>query len=103
MLTYTHHTLTKIEDLLKALGYKVRYEKGSFKNGTCILQQENILVVNRFSTIEMKINSMLQVIQSIDFFQSIEDTMRNDNLKEIQLDEKQRKLFHLLHQMRLEL
>jgi hypothetical protein len=33
MLTFTTHTLEKLEMLLKSAGYKVRYEKGNFKPG----------------------------------------------------------------------
>lgn len=91
MLPYTQNSLSKLEDLLNALGLKVRYERGSFKSGTCMLQKENILVINRFSDIEVKIRSMMQVIQDVELSENIE------------LDEKQRKLYYSLNQMRLEL
>lgn len=91
MLPYTQNSLSKLEDLLNALGLRVRYERGSFKSGTCVLQQENILVVNRFSDIEVKIKSMIVVIQSMELSESME------------LDEKQRKLYYSLSQMSLEL
>ena len=38
MLSLTPHTLEKLEILLKTAGYKVRYEKGNFKTGACLLQ-----------------------------------------------------------------
>ena len=91
MLSYTQTNLSKLEDLLHALGLKVRYERGNFKSGTCVLQQENILVVNRFSDIEVKIKSMIQVIQTVDLTEDID------------LNEKQRKLYYSLSQMDLEL
>lgn len=91
MLPYTQTSLNKLEDLLNALGLKVRYERGSFKSGTCVLQKENILVVNRFSDIEVKIRSMIQVIQGLELSESTE------------LDEKQQKLYYSLSQMTLEL
>lgn len=91
MIPYTQNSLNKLESLLNALGFKIRYERGSFRSGTCILQQENILVVNRFSDIEVKIKSMLQVIQAIELCESIE------------LDEKQQKLYYSLSQMTLDL
>jgi hypothetical protein len=91
MLPYTQTSLNKLEDLLNALGLKVRYERGSFKTGTCVLQKENILVVNRFSDIEVKIRSMIQVIQGLEPSESTE------------LDEKQQKLYYSLSQMTLEL
>jgi hypothetical protein len=91
MLPYTQTSLNKLEDLLNALGLKVRYERGNFKSGTCVLQKENILVVNRFSDIEVKIRSMIQVIQGLEPSESTE------------LDEKQQKLYYSLSQMTLEL
>lgn len=91
MLPYTQTSLNKLEDLLNALGLKVRYERGSFKSGTCVLQKENILVVNRFSDIEVKIRSMIHVIQGLEPSESTE------------LDEKQQKLYYSLSQMTLEL
>src|SRR5690554_5596558 len=91
MLPYTQNSLNKLENLLNALGFKIRYERGSFRSGTCILQQENVLVINRFSDIEVKIKSMVQVIQSFEL---------SDN---IELDEKQHKLYYSLSQMILDL
>lgn len=91
MLPYTQSSLNKLEDLLNALGLKVRYERGSFKSGTCVLQNENILVVNRFSDMEVKIRSMIQVIQGLELSESTE------------LDPKQQKLYYSLSQMTLKL
>lgn len=84
MLAYTQNSLTKLEDLLQALGFKIRYERGSFRSGTCVLQQENILVVNRFSDIEVKIKSMVEVIQTVEISEDMD------------LNEKQQKLYYLL-------
>lgn len=91
MLPYTQNSLTKLEELLKALGYRIRYERGNFRNGTCVLQTEHILVVNRFSDMEVKIKSMIQVIQSIDI------------PKTFVPDQKQEKLLRSLHQTTLDL
>ena len=65
-LTYTPYTLEKLEALLTASGYKVRYEKGSFKTGACMIESSRVVVVNKFSTIESKIYSLINLIHSID-------------------------------------
>lgn len=39
MVKYTSTTLTKIQELVKEAGYVLRYEKGNFKSGYCILQE----------------------------------------------------------------
>ncbi|MEN8248041.1 MAG: hypothetical protein ABFS32_03860 [Bacteroidota bacterium] len=46
--------------------YSLRYERGSFKSGYCILNTEKVAVVNKFFTPEGKINCLLDIIKSID-------------------------------------
>lgn len=89
MLPYTKNTLNKLEDLLQALGLNIRYERGTFKNNTCVLQQENLLVMNRFSDLEVKIRTISKIIQSTSLSEDME------------LDEKQKKLYYSLSQMTL--
>lgn len=79
MLPFTQHSLQKLEGLLKANEYHIRYEKGNFKSGICTLLQDKILVINKFSDLEMKINSLSGMIRELDF-------------SEATLDEKQQKL-----------
>jgi hypothetical protein len=67
MLTLTPHTLEKLEMLLKTAGYKVRYEKGNFKTGACLLQNSKIIVVNKFSNMESRILSISELIRELDF------------------------------------
>lgn len=86
MLTNTNHTLDKLENLLKCAGYKVRYEKGNFKTGACLLQNSRMIVVNKFSNLESKIQSLTELIRQLEidvktlddkqlaFFQSIKQT-----------------------------
>ncbi|WP_207422710.1 hypothetical protein [Desertivirga brevis] len=72
-LTYTQYTLEKLELLLKALDYKVRYEKGSFKTGACVIESSRVVVVNKFSTIESKILSLVTLLQQIQVDESLLD------------------------------
>lgn len=66
MLTFTTHTLEKMELLLKSAGYKVRYEKGNFKTGACLLQSSKMIVVNRFSNLESKILSLAELLRELE-------------------------------------
>ncbi|GAA4088653.1 hypothetical protein [Mucilaginibacter panaciglaebae] len=66
MLTFTTHTLEKIEMLLKSAGYKVRYEKGNFKTGACLLLNSRMIVVNRFSNLESKILSLAELLRELE-------------------------------------
>ncbi len=66
MLPFTQSSLTKIEEFFKAQGYKVRYEKGSFRTGACMLQTTKVVVVNKFSNLEIKIQSLWNILLDID-------------------------------------
>jgi hypothetical protein len=65
-ISYTQHTLDKLEHLLKSLDYKVRYEKGNFRTGACILENSKVIVVNRFSDIDTKINALIGMLRELD-------------------------------------
>lgn len=66
MLTFTTHTLEKMELLLKSAGYKVRYEKGNFKTGACLLLNSKMIVVNRFSNLESKILALAELLKELE-------------------------------------
>jgi len=90
MLTITNHSLEKLENLLKSAGYRIRYEKGNFKTGSCVLQHSRVIVINKFSGLESKILALSELIPNLDL---------NYNL----LDDKQRALLQQLKQIKLEL
>ncbi len=69
MFKYSKYTLKKIEEIFNDLEYKVRFEKGSFQSGYCIVENKNIIVINRFYDTEARINCMLDILQHIDFDQ----------------------------------
>ena len=73
MLTNTNHTLDKVEALLKSAGYKLRYEKGNFKTGACLLQNSRMIVVNKFSNLESKIQSLAELLRMLDVDQRLLD------------------------------
>ena len=66
MLPLTTHTLEKLEMLLKTAGYKVRYEKGNFKTGACLLQNSRVIVINKFSNLESRILSITELIPELE-------------------------------------
>ncbi|HQV77767.1 MAG TPA: hypothetical protein PLJ42_02320 [Chitinophagales bacterium] len=87
---YNATTLTLLESIFKENHYVVRYEKGRFQSGYCILQDKKVAVVNKFFEIEARINALIEIISQIEI---------DANL----LDEKQLKLFEQLAQQKLEL
>ncbi len=76
--------------LLKTTGYRVRYEKGNFKTGACLLQNSRVVVVNKFSGLESKILAISELARDLDM---------DFNL----LDEKQMHFLQQIKQTKLEL
>lgn len=64
-MNYTKHTLQKIEDLIEELGYKIRYEKGSFQSGYCLVENTKIVVINKFFETEGRINTLIDIIDRL--------------------------------------
>ena len=48
-------TLNELEEVVEKLGYKVRYEKGNFEGGYCLLKESHLFVINSRKEIERKI------------------------------------------------
>lgn len=61
----TQNLLEKIENIIEKSGFKVRYEKGNFKGGYCILENEYIVVVNKFFPLEGKINTLIDALEAL--------------------------------------
>ncbi len=51
-----------MERILDESGYTVRYERGTFQSGYCILEQRKVVVLNRFLQTEGRINTMIDII-----------------------------------------
>lgn len=66
MFKYTRHTLKKIETILERSSYTLRYERGSFQSGYCMVENRNIIVVNRFFDVEGRINVLLEILHNIE-------------------------------------
>jgi hypothetical protein len=54
--------LEELRETVEALGYKIRYERGDFNGGSCILREERLLVVNRKYAIERKISIIARAL-----------------------------------------
>ena len=65
MIKYSTNTLKEFENIFKENNYVVRYEKGNFKSGYCILHERKVIVVNKFISLEAKINSLLEVLEQV--------------------------------------
>ena len=70
MIKYTAAFLTRIEDIISESDYILRYEKGNFKSGYCLLKDQIIMIVNKFYTTEGKINALMEILKTVELDQS---------------------------------
>jgi hypothetical protein len=66
MFKYTKHFLKKTEDLFAEVKYVIRYERGSFKSGYCIVEDRKIAVINKFFDTEARINTLIEILNVIE-------------------------------------
>ena len=64
-MKYTQTTLDKLEGIPKEAGYVLRYERGTFQSGYCILEQKKVVVLNKFLQIEGRINTLIDLIPQL--------------------------------------
>jgi hypothetical protein len=64
-MKYTQTTLNKIEGLVEETGYIIRYERGSFQSGFCILEDRKVVVLNKFLQLEGRINTLIDLIPQL--------------------------------------
>lgn len=64
-MKYTQTTLDKIETLIEESGYIIRYERGTFQSGFCILEDRKVVVLNKFLQLEGRINTLIDLIPQL--------------------------------------
>ena len=65
-MKYTQSTLDKLEAIPEEAGYVLRYERGNFQSGYCILEEKKVVVLNKFLQIEGRINTLLDLIPQLE-------------------------------------
>ena len=61
---YRYHT-GKNRKILQETGYVIRYERGNFQSGYCILEEKKVLVLNKFLTLEGRINTLIDILPQL--------------------------------------
>jgi hypothetical protein len=89
-IKYTKQFLHKLEDLMAETEFALRYERGNFKSGYCILNAKKVAIVNKYFSYEGKINCLVDIIKEIEI-----DTER--------LSDRNQSLYLQLSQIKLEL
>ena len=89
-IKYTKQYLSKLEDIFLDTDYILRYEKGNFQSGYCILNDTKIAIINKYFSLDGKINSIIDILRTI-------------NLDKNKLSEKNRILVSKIQQNQLQI
>ena len=65
-IKYTKQFLSKLEDIFSEAGLVLRYEKGNFKSGYCILKETGMVIVNKYYSLDGKINCLLEIVKQVE-------------------------------------
>lgn len=61
-IRFNSSTLDKLEKVISEAGYLVRYERGTFQSGFCILELKKVVVLNKFLQTEGRINTLVDLL-----------------------------------------
>ena len=61
-LKFTPAFLEKLEKIISEAGYILRYERGTFQSGFCILESKKVVVLNKFLQTEGRINTLIDLL-----------------------------------------
>jgi hypothetical protein len=61
-MKFTQGNLDKVERIIEEGGYIIRYERGTFQSGYCILQAKKVVVLNKFLQTEGRINTLVDLL-----------------------------------------
>ncbi len=65
-MKFTQATLDKTEKIAQESGYVIRYERGTFQSGYCILQEKKVVVLNKFLQTEGRINTLIDLLPQLE-------------------------------------
>jgi len=61
----TPNNLTRLEKVFDEAKYVLRFEKGTFTSGYCVLEHKKVVVINKFLNLEGRINTLLDILGSL--------------------------------------
>ncbi|MGH2575475.1 MAG: hypothetical protein ACRDFC_07230 [Ignavibacteria bacterium] len=73
------HILTQLEEVVQRVGYTIRYEKGNFEGGYCLVKESRLFVINSRNEIEKKISIISKNLKQI----GIDEIYIKPNIREI--------------------
>jgi hypothetical protein len=64
-MKYNQPTSDRLEKILEESGYVLRFERGTFQSGYCILEQRKVVVLNKYLQLEGRINTLIDIIPQL--------------------------------------
>jgi hypothetical protein len=80
----TPNNLTKLEKIFEEARYVLRFEKGSFNSGYCILEHKKVVVINKFLNLEGRINTLIDILSTLPLEEEILTAESHKLYKQIQ-------------------
>lgn len=71
--------LDELKEIALQKGIKVRFEKGDFNGGYCILKSEKVIVINKLAQTQRKLIILVEALKEI----GIEDIFINPKIRNI--------------------
>lgn len=71
--------LQDLKDLANQMGARVRFERGDFKGGYCIIKEDKIIVINKLSNLQRKVLTLTSALKEL----GVEDIYLPPKLREV--------------------
>jgi len=71
--------LSELEEIVQRLGYKLRYEKGDFEGGYCLLKESHLFVINSRNETEKRVAIIAKNIKEL----GIDDIFIKPQVREV--------------------
>lgn len=59
------HILQDLKSIATEMGAKVRFERGDFKGGYCLVQESKVIVINKLSSLQKKVTILSSALTQL--------------------------------------
>lgn len=71
--------LADLKSVANQMGAKVRFERGDFKGGYCLLKESKVIVINKLATFQRKVITLSAALKEL----GVEDIYLTPRLREV--------------------
>ncbi len=62
---YTKANMGMLESIIKNHGFSIRFEKGNFQSGYCLLNHKKVVIINKFFDKEARFTALTEIVAEI--------------------------------------